>query len=44
MENITIEIMQLEEASARAAADQIQQLTELQLAIVGGGGGDVVFA
>jgi len=44
MENITIEIVQLEEASARATADQIQLLTDLQLAIVGGGGGDVVFA
>lgn len=44
MENITIEILQLEEATARATADQVQQLTDLQLAVVGGGGGDVVFA
>lgn len=44
MENIAIEILQLEEVTARAAEDQLQKLTDLQLAIVGGGGGDVVFA
>lgn len=44
MESIKIEILHVEEASSQAAADQLQQLSDLQLAIVGGGGGDVVFA
>lgn len=44
MENMAIEILQLEDVSARAAEDQLQKLTDLKLAIVGGGGGDVVFA
>lgn len=44
MENTGIEMLKLEEAAEHATAEKLKELCELQLALVGGGGGDVVFA
>jgi predicted negative regulator of RcsB-dependent stress response len=43
MEHANIEIAQLESAVNEAADGQLRELTDLQLAVVGGGSGEVVF-
>lgn len=43
MEYAKKEIAVLEQAVADAAEEQIRELNELQLLLVGGGSGDVVF-
>lgn len=43
MEHAQIEIALIEKTVAQAV-DQVSELNELQLALVGGGNGDVVFA
>jgi hypothetical protein len=44
MENTKAELAQIELTLEHAKLDQIAELRELQLALIGGGGGDVVFA
>ena len=44
MENTKAELAQIELALGHAKVDQIAELKDLQLALIGGGGGDVVFA
>jgi hypothetical protein len=44
MENTKIELALVEEAIEKSSAEQLKQLADLQLALVGGGNGDVVFA
>ena len=44
MEHAKVELEQVEKAVEVAAADQVQQLAELSLVVVGGGTGEVVFA
>lgn len=44
MEHATVELAFLEMAVEDAGQDKLRELNELQLALVGGGGGDVVFA
>ncbi len=44
MQLANIEITVVEKAVEEAARDQLRELDDLQLAVVGGGGGDVVFA
>jgi hypothetical protein len=42
MEMTKIEIAVLEEVSAEATAEQVRELSELQLAFIGGGSGVVI--
>jgi hypothetical protein len=44
MEHAKMEIAILEKTVEDAAQQQLRELSELQLALIGGGGGDVVFA
>ena len=44
MEHATVEFAVLEKAVEVAGQDRLRELDDLQLALVGGGGGDVVFA
>lgn len=44
MEHAKIEIAFVEKTVEEAAREQVRELNDLQLALVGGGGGDVVFA
>jgi hypothetical protein len=44
MEFAKNEIVAIEEAVNQAAEQEVRELSELQLALVGGGCGDVVFA
>ena len=44
MEHAKTEIAAVEQTLEVAAAEQMRELNDLQLALVGGGAGDVVFA
>ncbi|HUQ99255.1 MAG TPA: hypothetical protein VM166_07370 [Gemmatimonadaceae bacterium] len=44
MENTNMELAQIQETVDQAAVQQMKELSELQLCLIGGGGGDVVFA
>ena len=43
MDLTEVELSRVEELSERAAEAQVRELNELQLALVGGGGGEVIF-
>jgi len=43
MEFTNIEVSRVEELSEKIAEHHLHELNELQLALVGGGGGEVVF-
>ena len=44
MENTKVELDQIQIALEIVAAQQVKELSELQLLLAGGGAGDVVFA
>ena len=44
MEMIKVEAIVLQKATNEATAYQLAELSDSQLALIGGGGGDVVFA
>jgi len=44
MEINKLEVTALQQVTEKASDDVVMELSELQLALVGGGGGDVVFA
>ncbi|MEO5692603.1 MAG: hypothetical protein ABIQ72_05725 [Usitatibacter sp.] len=43
MEFTNIEVSRVEELSHQAAEQQMHELNDLQLALIGGGGGEVIF-
>ena len=43
METNNVEVKQLESAVKEAADSQLRELIDMQLALVGGGGGEVAF-